>query len=313
MKPHKIFLTFLSILALIALVALLFPTGGLVIPPGIHVKFPSLRSLINYEEVQYKDISSIVENNRPIDTLAPVIKDTLSGDVASDTANIREDSISRTQQDTIAAASKKKKRPALRKSRQKDLQYPRNDPSVLYPFFRSLEELPGQDQLIRILHYGDSQIEGDRISSYLRNQLQKQFGGAGIGLFPVVLPNNTNIALRHSVARSWTRFTPHDLDEANFRHKRFGVLMSFSRFSPYYSYYQDEVYEASLRIADSPISFDLNSRFTRCRILFGYNEKPFIVRMNYGGQTKEADMIPATDNMEEISWNVPPELDELTI
>ena len=313
MKPHKIFLTFLSILALIALIAFLFPSGGVIIPPGIHVNFPSLKSLIDYEEVEYKDISSIVENNRPIDTLAPVIGDTIVPDTHSDTTAIEEDSTTRAAQDTLAAIKPKEQRPGVKKNRQKDLQYPNNDPSVLYPFFRSLEQLPGQDKLIRILHYGDSQIEGDRISSYLRNQLQKEYGGAGIGLFPVVLPNNTNIALRHSITRHWKRFTPHDLPEANFRHRRFGVLMSFSRFSPYYSYYQDEVYEASIRIADSPISFDLNSRFTQCRIFFGYNEKPFIVKINYGGQTKEADMIPATDSLKQISWNVPSNLDELTI
>lgn len=313
MKPHKIFLTFLSILALIALIAFFFPSGGVVIPPGIHVNFPSLKSLVNYEEVQYKDISSIVENNRPVDTIAPVIGDTLSRNAASDTTPGKEDSVTATQQDTVTDAIQKKQRPRVKKNRQKNLQYPRNDPSVLYPFFRSLEQLPGQDKLIRILHYGDSQIEGDRISSYLRNQLQKEFGGAGIGLFPVVLPNNTNIALRHSLTRHWSRFTPRELDEANFRHERFGVLMSFSRFSPYYSNYQDEVYEAGIRIADSPISFDLNSQFTRCRIFFGYNEKPFIVKMNYEGQTQDADMIPATESLKEISWNVPPGLDELTI
>jgi len=313
MKPHKIFLTFLSILALIALIAYFFPSGGVVIPPGIQVNFPSLKSLINQEQVQYKDISSIVENNRPIDTIAPVINDTLTRGAGHDTTDIQQDSAAPAEQDTTAAPTRKPDRPRLKENRQKELQYPAGDPSVLYPFFRSLEKLPGKERLIRILHYGDSQIEGDRISSYLRNQLQKQFGGAGIGLFPMVLPNNTNIALRHSVTRNWSRFTPHDLDEANFRHERFGVLMSFSRFSPYYSYYQDEVYEGSITLSDSPISFDLNSQFTRCRIFFGYNEKPFIVKMNYDGQTRDADMIPATDTLREITWEVPSQVDELTI
>ncbi|HML84907.1 MAG TPA: hypothetical protein PKE52_07095, partial [Bacteroidales bacterium] len=33
----------------------------------------------------------------------------------------------------------------------------------------------------RILHYGDSQIEGDRISGYIRNRLQGIYGGGGPG------------------------------------------------------------------------------------------------------------------------------------
>ena len=38
----------------------------------------------------------------------------------------------------------------------------------------------------RIIHYGDSQLEGDRISGYLRNRLQQLYGGSGLGFIPVV-------------------------------------------------------------------------------------------------------------------------------
>lgn len=308
MKPHKIFLTFFSILALIALIAYYSPPGGIVIPPGIHVSFPTLQSLVNYDKVEYKDITNIVENNRPIDTLAPILGDTLTRGGMVDSQRVEKDTTREPPSDTVA------RRPVRRKKiRQRFLQYPDNDASVLHPFFRSLQRIDRQRELIRILHYGDSQIEGDRISSYLRNQLQKEFGGAGIGLFPVVLPNNTHISMKHSATRHWTRFTPHKLDEANFRHKRFGLLMSFSRFSPYYSYYQDEVYEASISLHESPLAFDLTGDFTRCRIFYGFNEKPFIAKMNYGGKTRDAEMVPATDSLSEISWTVPAEQDELTL
>lgn len=313
MKPHKIFLTFLSILALIAFIAYLFPGEGIKISPKTHLKFPSLKSLTNQNQVQYKDISSIVEKNKPIDTLAPVLEDTSIRQNTADTSTPKKDTSPAPVSDTTASVGPQEKKPPARKTREKDLQYPDNDPSVLYPFYKSLAQLPGQQKRIRILHYGDSQIEGDRISSYLRNQLQKKFGGAGIGMFPVVLPNNTNIALKHSLTGNWVRFTPRDLDEANFRHQRFGTLMSFSRFSPHYSNYQDEVYQASINISDSPFSFKRNNQFTKCRLFFGYNEKPFIAKINYQGQAMDADMIPPTDTLKEIAWSVPPGLDELTI
>lgn len=38
---------------------------------------------------------------------------------------------------------------------------------------------------VRIVHYGDSQIEEDRMSSQIREVLQDQFGGAGVGLMPL--------------------------------------------------------------------------------------------------------------------------------
>ena len=47
-------------------------------------------------------------------------------------------------------------------------------------FFTSLETT--SDSLVRIWYYGDSQIEGDRITQDLRAMLQKYFGGSGQGL-----------------------------------------------------------------------------------------------------------------------------------
>jgi lysophospholipase L1-like esterase len=45
-------------------------------------------------------------------------------------------------------------------------------------------------ELVRILHYGDSQIEGDRISSAIRSFLQRSFGGFGTGAVPLFSPVN---------------------------------------------------------------------------------------------------------------------------
>lgn len=38
---------------------------------------------------------------------------------------------------------------------------------------------------VRIIHYGDSQIEEDRISLVLRRRLQEQFSGGGVGIVPL--------------------------------------------------------------------------------------------------------------------------------
>ena len=46
---------------------------------------------------------------------------------------------------------------------------------------------------LRILYFGDSQIEGDRITSAIRNKFQQKFGGAGIGFVtPDLLYNLTH-------------------------------------------------------------------------------------------------------------------------
>ena len=67
-----------------------------------------------------------------------------------------------------------------------------NDPARVYmpsdnyldPFFNALQT--AKDTSVRVMHYGDSQIEMDRISSYLREQWQTDFGGSGVGFMPAV-------------------------------------------------------------------------------------------------------------------------------
>ncbi len=50
-----------------------------------------------------------------------------------------------------------------------------------------------ENKQVRVVHYGDSQIEEDRITSTLRSHLQEQYGGIGPGLLPLVqtIPTRT--------------------------------------------------------------------------------------------------------------------------
>ncbi len=38
---------------------------------------------------------------------------------------------------------------------------------------------------VRVIHYGDSQIEGDRMTKNIRNAFQTRFGGGGVGIIPL--------------------------------------------------------------------------------------------------------------------------------
>ena len=53
----------------------------------------------------------------------------------------------------------------------------------LLPFYASLTE--SADHVVRVLHYGDSQIEEDRMTQQIRDALQARYGGAGVGLMPL--------------------------------------------------------------------------------------------------------------------------------
>ena len=53
----------------------------------------------------------------------------------------------------------------------------------LQTFYASLSE--ADSKRIRVMHYGDSQIEEDRMTLQIRKALQAKYGGSGVGLMPL--------------------------------------------------------------------------------------------------------------------------------
>ena len=53
----------------------------------------------------------------------------------------------------------------------------------LQAFYASLAE--SSSKVVRVLHYGDSQIEEDRMSQQIREEFQSVYGGSGCGLMPL--------------------------------------------------------------------------------------------------------------------------------
>ena len=49
------------------------------------------------------------------------------------------------------------------------------------------------ERVVRVVHYGDSQIEEDRMTQQIRERLQKRYGGSGVGLMPLAqtIPTRT--------------------------------------------------------------------------------------------------------------------------
>ena len=311
MRPLKIFIFFLIILTIVGFIAYFYPDSGISLGKNYTLTFPSLTDIIREQERQYKDISKIVEDNPPSDTSLNFFHTSFKDSAKKDTNKVaHQDTSIKQSKETVQKkyTGKKQKINSRRK-----LEYPENNISVLTPFFKSLKNAPSNNKLIRILHYGDSQIEGDRISSYIRNQLQKRFGGGGIGLFPVIHPFSNSLSVKLSSSNNWKRYTIRDMKTSSFKHKRFGILHSFSKYSPFYSNYQDKVYKASINIKESPIAFNRASDFKKCKIFFGFNRKPFIVKIMEDNEVSDAEMIPATKKLQTMEWNLEPSTDELSI
>lgn len=86
---------------------------------------------------------------------------------------------------------------------------------------------------IRVFHYGDSQIEGDRVTSFLRQRLQTQFGGHGPGFIPAVNVYST-MTYTQTYSDNFQRYTNFG-GKALANTKRYGIMNSVGRFTPEYS------------------------------------------------------------------------------
>lgn len=72
-------------------------------------------------------------------------------------------------------------------------------------FMEALKELKaGKRKKVRIAYFGDSMIEGDLITSDLRDSLQTFFGGAGVGFVPITsVVASFRTTITHTFSRDW--------------------------------------------------------------------------------------------------------------
>lgn len=152
MKPYKILLFIFLIISALATICFFFPEEGITIGKA-HFNFPSLDDVFLKQEqakVEVKELDSI-ELKQLND-----LKDTL--------------------QQYRAILTQHPGRFYL----------PNDDVTYFDNMFQAMEQAKHNQEIIRVLHYGDSQIEMDRISGNLRSYFQKTFGGGGPGLVPVI-------------------------------------------------------------------------------------------------------------------------------
>jgi lysophospholipase L1-like esterase len=158
MKAGRAIFFILFVFFLLGILSYLFPEEG--IPFGErYLYFPSLEEIIMKD-----DVTNISQRLKAMEE------------------SLRRDSILMAYQDSLAFYMN------FFQSHPSRIHFPDDDWGFLFPFFERLDSCMGKKEVVRILHYGDSQIEGDRITGYIREQLQEKFGGIGPGLIPAVQP-----------------------------------------------------------------------------------------------------------------------------
>ncbi|NQX91706.1 MAG: hypothetical protein HRT74_06210, partial [Flavobacteriales bacterium] len=176
-----------------------------------------------------------------------------------------------------------------------------DDTTRLAAFFNALAKEGQSANDIDVLHFGDSQIEGDRISGFVRNKWQERWGGTGPGLVPIVeaVPS---AAIRQEATDNFQRYALFGKADKP-EHDRFGLLASLSvaDFS--------ETSIASFTYKPSRLSYWRTKKYTTGRLFFGECADSCIIRYQLGDSLLRVDSFPRIEGQMNryFQWSSTPE------
>lgn len=194
----------------------------------IGVKYPTTATFLN----QVKDTSNTKEKIDAITNVVAPIEDLeLDDDIVTTTIN---DSITKAQDSITKVIAAKEAAIARATAAIPDLSNidTTKIERIKFPNEVLLKEIKSKlnKEDCRIIHYGDSQLEGDRISGYLRNRLQGIYGGNGPGFIPIKQVYD-QISAVITPSNHWDRYAIFDPTKKRFEHKKYGLYLSTSRFT----------------------------------------------------------------------------------
>ncbi|KAA1247930.1 lipase [Aquimarina sp. RZ0] len=174
------------------------------------------------------------------------------------------------------------------------IRYPDSNPDFVNELRKKLSS-----RSCRIIHYGDSQLEGDRITGYLRNRLQRMYGGSGPGFIPVK-PVYNQIAATVVPSENWLRYARFDPTIKKFKHRKYGAYMSVSRFTEHRETLPDSslldslpIVKASVTIGKSRKAYFKFRRFRNIGLHYGNCKVPIKISVYNDGQLIQQDSLIA--------------------
>jgi lysophospholipase L1-like esterase len=288
MKPLHILLFLLSVLLALGGIAFVFPEEGFELA-GQKIAFPTLASYFNAKKAEKKDISKIIALADAEDLLT---EKTVKNDTSKTIT--KADSSAKKEIEYIEVND-----PAIKLIT--SLQYKDSTRGALDNFFEALAGASDEGQAIRILHYGDSQIEGDRITDYLRQKLQGNFGGHGAGIL-AAMPVAQSVGIRQSWSDNWDRYTNFAAIDKRVPHRNFGIAAGFCRFAPYTDTVADK--KAWLKIRTTSTAGSSVATYSKIKMFYAAPRRKVTVEFHENGVLKKSDTLASKGNFHVMQFNL---------
>jgi lysophospholipase L1-like esterase len=255
------------------------------------LKIPKLSSLFTTEKSALKDISNIREKFEVDNADANSKRNVAQTD--------NKEKVKRHVPDSL------KLNPEMR------IQFPEGQDTLLNGFFRALKRLEqGRDTSIRVLHFGDSQLEGDRITAFLRDKFQQTFGGCGTGALNVVDKLNTKTSIAQNTRSNWMQYAAYGPKYNRGAGNFYGFLGDFYKFPvPEKS----EWTKASFSYFKSPHATPRQQRVENLKLFYRNPDSPIELTLQMPGQPEVKTKLEPSSDFEVFQYNLTTTFENVTV
>ncbi|MCQ2959650.1 MAG: hypothetical protein MJ198_05605 [Bacteroidales bacterium] len=272
MKNFQVILFFLGVISLLGLVCFLFPKDGI----EIRLNFPSIEEVF----LAKQDTVDLDKNLQVIE------KDFIA---SLDTMNEISQNV-----DSLVFIDSLKFYKNFDSTSVARIYFPKGNSNLINSVFEIIENHQ-KHGMLHILHYGDSQIELDRISGYFRQALQEHFGGNGVGLLPII-PLIQTTAVNQGFSDSLPRYVASGTMRQKLPHNRYGILAQMAQLNGSIT--------LNYTSRDWKQVFEGTKQFSKVRLFVGNNKSGFKATLSAEGKDSTLTIAEENFGMSELSWSL---------
>ena len=216
MKPIRTFIFFAAVLLLISLVALVVPDKGIGIGGDLRLSFLSFSDLSSRDSIEAGEkVEQLLAGS--------IITDDPESDQGTDLYLVTQVEEQEDEPQVIPVNADSLKNQIHR------ITFPEEGTELLHAYFKRLDRISsGHTRRTRILHFGDSQIENNRMTALIRYRLQKHFGGSGTGLVQAIPLYSRSLSYNQEQTGDWLRYTYFGKRDSTINHKSYGIMGAFA-------------------------------------------------------------------------------------
>jgi lysophospholipase L1-like esterase len=183
--------------------------------------------------------------------------------------------------------------------------FPGDDYTFLDDIFKEMENARKARKIVRVMHYGDSQLEMDRISANLRENFQNRFGGSGPGMVPMIQKVPT-VSLLQSASGNVSRYSliTDSLSNSD-ANRKYGPLAQFGRVSGSATF--------SFRVTTNRYCQPRAKQFSKITVLLGNMQGDVSLKIKADTSVRTASVKRTADPVTKVEWQMPHDIKRGTI